>query len=114
LYQIEAFTQGEKSDMSTYSAEQLLANWKQEDMTAEQAVGHLLQHLTIVYERLRKLERAEQMRQTEQTERMERAEQTGQTGRTGRTGRSKAVGAGTALETMPHSGNRANNHEYHE
>ena len=60
--------------MSTYSAEQLLANWKQENITAEQAVGHLLQHLTMVYERLRKLERAEQTRQTEQPERTERTE----------------------------------------
>jgi hypothetical protein len=45
--------------MSTYSVEQLLKVWKQEDMTAEQAVGHLLQHLALVYERLRALERGE-------------------------------------------------------
>ncbi len=51
--------------MNTYSAEQLLAIWKQENMTAEQAVGHLLQHLTMVYERLRKLERGEQTKRTE-------------------------------------------------
>jgi hypothetical protein len=51
--------------MNTYSAEQLLAIWKQENMTAEQAVGHLLQHLTIVYARLRKLERGAQTKRTE-------------------------------------------------
>jgi hypothetical protein len=43
--------------MSTYSVEQLLTIWKQENMTAEQAVGHLLQHLALVYERVRVLER---------------------------------------------------------
>jgi hypothetical protein len=43
--------------MSTYSVEQLLLIWRQEDMTAEQAVGHLLQHLVLVYERLRVLEK---------------------------------------------------------
>jgi hypothetical protein len=45
--------------MSTYSIEQLLTRWKQEDMTAEQAVGHLLQHVALLYERLRMLEKRE-------------------------------------------------------
>jgi hypothetical protein len=36
-----------------------LTIWKQDNMTAEQAVGHLLQHLTIVYERLRAIEKRE-------------------------------------------------------
>ena len=43
--------------MSTYSIEQLLTIWKQDNMTAEQAVGHLLQHLAMVYERLGVLEK---------------------------------------------------------
>ena len=43
--------------VSTYSVEQLLTIWKQDNMTAEQAVGHLLQHLALVYERLRTLEK---------------------------------------------------------
>jgi hypothetical protein len=45
--------------MSTYSIEQLLTIWKQDTMTAEQAVGHLLQHLAHVYERLRAVEKCE-------------------------------------------------------
>jgi hypothetical protein len=51
-------TQGEMI-VSTYSVEQLLTIWKQDNMTAEQAVGHLLQHLALVYERLRTLEKRE-------------------------------------------------------
>ncbi len=45
--------------MNTSSIEQLLTRWKQEDMTAEQAVGHLLQHVALLYERLRTLEQRE-------------------------------------------------------
>jgi hypothetical protein len=50
--------------MSTYSIEQLLTRWKQEDMTAEQAVGHLLQHVALLCERLRTLEKREQRKGT--------------------------------------------------
>ncbi|MFN8490179.1 MAG: hypothetical protein U0350_21505 [Caldilineaceae bacterium] len=31
--------------MSTYPAPELLKLWKQEQLTVEQAIGHLLQHL---------------------------------------------------------------------
>jgi len=31
--------------MSTYSLEKLLQLWRREELTVEQAVGHLLQHL---------------------------------------------------------------------
>lgn len=31
--------------MSTYSLEKLLHLWRREELTVEQAVGHLLQHL---------------------------------------------------------------------
>jgi hypothetical protein len=43
--------------VSTYSIEQLLTIWKQDTLTTEQAVGHLLQHLALVYERLRAVEK---------------------------------------------------------
>lgn len=31
--------------MSTYSLEKLLQLWRREELTVEQAIGHLLQHL---------------------------------------------------------------------
>lgn len=51
--------------MSTYSIEQLLTIWKQDNMTAEQAVGHLQQHLAMVYERLGVLEKRKVRESTE-------------------------------------------------
>ena len=45
--------------MSTYSVEHLLTLWKQEAITAEQAIGHLLQHIALLYERLRVVEKRE-------------------------------------------------------
>jgi hypothetical protein len=60
--------------MSTYSLEQLLTIWKQDNMTTEQAVGHLLQHLALVYERLRAVERgAEVARQGDATTKQRKA-----------------------------------------
>lgn len=34
--------------MSTYSLEKLLHLWRREELTVEQAMGHLLQHLAIL------------------------------------------------------------------
>jgi len=49
--------------MNTYSVEHLLTLWKQEAITAEQAIGHLLQHIALLYERLRTLEKREKAEQ---------------------------------------------------
>ena len=45
--------------MSTYSVEHLLTLWKQEAITPEQAIGHLLQHIALLSERLRAVEKRE-------------------------------------------------------
>lgn len=34
--------------LSTYSLEKLLQLWRREELTVEQAVGHLLQHLAVL------------------------------------------------------------------
>ena len=52
--------------MNTYSVEQLLTLWKQDDMTAEQAVGHLMQHIVLLYERIRALEKRGERKETGQ------------------------------------------------
>jgi hypothetical protein len=49
--------------MNTSSVEHLLTLWKQEAITAEQAIGHLLQHIALLYERLRTLEKREKAEQ---------------------------------------------------
>lgn len=36
------------TSMSTYSLEKLLQLWRREELTVEQAIGHLLQHLAIL------------------------------------------------------------------
>lgn len=36
--------------MSTYPVEELLRKWTQGALTAEQAIGHILQHLKLLYE----------------------------------------------------------------
>jgi hypothetical protein len=43
--------------MSTYTADELLRKWKQGSLSSDQALGHLLQHLTAISERLAHLER---------------------------------------------------------
>jgi len=50
--------------MSTYSPLDLFHQWTQGHMTAEQAVGHVLQNLLIVVQRLSELEK--RLRQLEQ------------------------------------------------
>jgi hypothetical protein len=42
--------------MSTYPLDELLTVWKQERITTEQAIGYLLQHMVMLYERQRVLE----------------------------------------------------------
>lgn len=36
--------------MSTYPAPDLLQQWKNSSLSAEQAIGHMLQHLVLLYE----------------------------------------------------------------
>jgi len=43
--------------MSTYSLPDLLHRWTQGDLTAEQAVGHVLQNLLTLAQRLNDLEK---------------------------------------------------------
>lgn len=43
--------------MSTYAIEEVLQKWKLEEMTTEQAVGHLLQNLQQVSDRVSLVER---------------------------------------------------------
>lgn len=43
--------------MGMYALDELLTLWKHERVTEEQAIGHILQHLEAVYERLREVER---------------------------------------------------------
>lgn len=43
--------------MSQYTLEELLARWKQEDVTADQMVGQLLLALIALQQRVRELER---------------------------------------------------------
>ena len=50
--------------MSTYSLPDLLQQWAQGNLTAEQAIGHLLQNLLTLAQRLTDLEK--RLRQLEQ------------------------------------------------
>jgi len=50
--------------MSTYSAPELLRLWARHEVTAEQAIGHLLQNLLAVTQALADLEK--RLRQLEQ------------------------------------------------
>jgi len=43
--------------MSQYTLEELLARWKQDDVTAEQMVGQLLLAMIALQQRVRELER---------------------------------------------------------
>ncbi|MFL5803818.1 MAG: hypothetical protein ACJ8CR_19005 [Roseiflexaceae bacterium] len=43
--------------MSQYTMEQLIARWKQEEMTADQMIGQILLVLQAILQRLRELER---------------------------------------------------------
>lgn len=43
--------------MSHYTAEELIARWKREELTVEQTVGQLVQVLAALEQRLRALER---------------------------------------------------------
>jgi hypothetical protein len=43
--------------MGMHTMDELLLKWQQGDVTAEQMVGQLLQHMSVVYERLRLVER---------------------------------------------------------
>ncbi len=43
--------------MGMYAYDELLSHWSNERITTEQAIGHMLQHMGTLYERLRVLER---------------------------------------------------------
>jgi hypothetical protein len=43
--------------MSAETPEKLLAKWAQKDLTVEQAIGHLLQHLVALHKQLDDLKR---------------------------------------------------------
>ncbi len=43
--------------MGMHTLDELLRQWRQENLTAEQMIGQLLQHMGVLYERLRLLER---------------------------------------------------------
>lgn len=45
--------------MSTYPISQLLKLWKQGQLTVEQVIGHLLQHIAALEKRLQELERGQ-------------------------------------------------------
>jgi len=50
--------------MSTYSLPDLLNRWQRDEMTAEQVVGHLLQHFVALVQRQEQTEK--RLRQLEQ------------------------------------------------
>jgi hypothetical protein len=43
--------------MGMHTLDDLMRKWQREEVTAEQMVGQLLQHMSVVYERLRLVER---------------------------------------------------------
>jgi hypothetical protein len=43
--------------MGLYTLEELVRKWQHEQVTAEQMIGQLLQHVGVLYERLRLVER---------------------------------------------------------
>jgi hypothetical protein len=43
--------------LSTYTLAELLRKWQREELTVEQMLGHLLQHLHDIEQRLRQLEK---------------------------------------------------------
>ena len=45
--------------MSTYELPELLKRWKQEQMTEAQLLGHLLQHLLALEQRVSQVEQAQ-------------------------------------------------------
>jgi hypothetical protein len=45
------------SDLSTYPIAELLRRWKLGELTAEQAVGHLIQHFILLTHQVTALER---------------------------------------------------------
>ena len=51
-------------ELSTYPVPELLLKWQREELTPEQMIGHLLQHLLTLLQRLAEL--ATQLRQLEQ------------------------------------------------
>lgn len=61
--------------MGTFSLEELLQQWGREDMTTEQAVGHLIQHIKLLHEELPPLRRGviQAGRLDERLQRLERA-----------------------------------------
>jgi len=44
--------------MSTYPVVKLLQLWKQEELTADQIIGHLLQHVATLEEQVEALQKA--------------------------------------------------------
>ncbi len=44
--------------MGMHPIDDLMRKWKREELTAEQMVGQLLQHIEVLYDRLRLLEKA--------------------------------------------------------
>jgi hypothetical protein len=49
--------QAKETTVNTYPSEELVKLWARGDLTAEQSIGHLMQHIVILYERLVSLER---------------------------------------------------------
>ena len=44
--------------MSTYPVVKLLQLWKQEELTADQIIGHILQHVAMLEEQVEALQKA--------------------------------------------------------
>jgi hypothetical protein len=58
--------------VSTYPIESLLRQWARGDLTTEQAIGHILQHLSSLQERIQEAEnRLFRWEKKEQTDRSE-------------------------------------------
>jgi hypothetical protein len=62
--------------MGMHTLDDLMRKWQREEVTAEQMVGQLLQHIGVLYDRLRLLEkaynterRAQEQRATQPTKR---------------------------------------------
>ena len=48
--------------MSTYSISDLLSRWRKDELSAEQAIGHLIQNLLALSQRLAALEKTQAQR----------------------------------------------------
>ncbi len=67
--------------MGMHTFDDLMLKWQHEKLTAEQMIGQLLQHIGVLYERLRLLEKAHNAERQGQITQRSEAQQAKQTGK---------------------------------